>query len=372
MKKYGTLIVVFGLLMTTIISCDEDPVPNPEVQFSYSSDFASNLFKAVINSEPSDKNVIVSPLSISTVVKMILAGAEGETAEEILNVYGDDATKENLLKESRSMNNWLESRTGSSVINLGNSFFYDKNRFHPLSSYKDILTSDFDAEEKAIDFLDNDKALSEINGWVNTETKTRIPKILDDIRPDEVMFLINALYLKADWKQPFDSVSTRPHEFKLDDTGKTTMVDMMYQDNGFNIFKDELSTAIELPYADEDMSMYFIKSNKGNLDEVISDFNQDKLMEIQANMKRSRVELYIPKFKIEYEKKDVQNALSALGIKSAFGSGANLNGMAEEKNIAISRVVHKTFLMIDEKGTEGAAVTAGGVVLTSMPPQEKF
>ena len=360
------LVTLFLVFMSN--SCDEK-IPKPA--YSLDGDFATNIFKAILNSEAEDKNVVISPLSISTVTKMILAGADENTKSEIEDAYGKNVSSKQLVEDAENYLNWLKNREGSPIIELSNAFFYDKDNFNPLTTYKASLSQYFNASEFAEDFSNEEKALASLNGWVSEKTNERIPKILETINPDEVMFLVNALYLKADWKEGFVEDYTQPADFTLTN-GNTSKVDMMYADRTINYFGDNDLEAIEIPYKDDEISMYLFRPKDGDLDGLISDFNFSKFDKISAEMKASRYMVYVPKFKVKYKNEEVKNSLMQLGIKDAFSNGANLSNMAEEKNISISRVVHKTYLSIDEKGTEGAAVTVGGVVLTSLPPKVAF
>ncbi len=370
-KTFLFVLITLSILFVNM-NCSETTTPstsNP--QYTLDGDFSTNLFKAILNGSSADENVVISPISISTVTKMILTGATGNTEQEILDAYGKSSTRASLLEDSDAFLKWLQTRKGQPTIELSNAFFYDKNNFHPLDGYKQNLLKYFDAAEFPEDFGDTDAALAKLNGWAAEKTNQRIPKILESIASDEVMFLVNALYLKADWKEGFVADYTREEDFNLSN-GSKVKADFMYADNQFNYYGDDKLEAIELPYKDDEISMYFIKSKSNDISALISDFSFTKFEHIAKNLKSERYMAYIPKFTVEYKNEATHEALKKMGINQAFSSGADLSLMAEEKNIAISRVVHKTFLTIDEKGTEGAAVTVGGVVLTSLPPTIRF
>jgi len=315
-----------------------------------------------------DENIVISPVSVSSVLRMILAGADGNSADEIVQAYGDSLSAEDLLADSKNFNDWLATRNGSSTIELSNAMFYDKNWFSPLSSYVDELADNFNAEEIKEDFSNETEALNTINGWVNTKTKTRIPTILNSINPDEVMFLVNALYLKADWLDGFDERGTFDRDFTLSD-GSVIQVPTMSADRVINNYSDQDLAAVELPYKDEEISMYLMKPQDGDVQGLISDFSASKFDAIKANMKKGRLLFSMPKFEVEYKNEKMVGRLEGLGIFEIFKNSANLTKMAEQKNLKISRVIHKTYMTVDERGTEGAAVTVGGVVNTSVPPQ---
>ena len=352
------------------ISCKEDPTsPNPS--FSLTGDFDTKIFKSMLSNQPADKNVVNSPISISAVVKMIMAGAEGETKQEIIDAFDSKLSEQELLDNTKAFMDWLEARTGQPIIELSNAFFYDEPNYTPLKGYEEDLVNYFKATEFGEDFSNQEKALASLNGWVNEKTKTRIPKVLDEIASDEIMFLVNTLYLKADWKDGFVEDYTQKADFTLLD-GSTTQVDMMYADRAFNVYQGQELQALELPYKDEEISMYFLKPTSGDVNDLIDNLDFEGFMKIKDGMTPSRYMAYLPKFKVEFKSEKVAGDLHQIGINRAFSNGAQLAKMGVPGNLKISRVVHKIYLTIDEKGTEGAAVTVGVVSVRSLPPTIKF
>lgn len=367
MKKLSIFIVAL-ILVVFLHSCKED-LSSPK--FSLTGDFDTKLFKAVLASEPADKNVVVSPISFSTVTKMIMVGANGDTKEEIVEALDKNSSEEELIAQTKTFMDWLENREGQPTVELHNAFFYDKNNFIPTKEYTNTLEKQFYAEASPLDFKDKQNALANINGWVNDKTKTRIPKVLEDIKEDEIMFLLNALYFKADWAQPFELDLTREGDFNLEN-GAITQTEFMYADNTFETYEDQDVEALALPYKDDELAMYFIKPKTGSVNTLINEFDFDRFLQVKENLTKTRYMVYVPKFKVEYENKTLAEYLKEVGIKQAFTSRADLTKMGNIKNLYVSRVVHKTYLTIDEKGTEGAAVTAGGVGVTSLPPRMRF
>jgi serine protease inhibitor len=367
MKKLSILLIGF-IMINFIHACKEDPT---KPQFSLTGDFDTKLFKSVLASEPADKNVVISPISISTVTKMIMAGADGKTKEEIIKALDENGNAKELMHQTKTFLDWLDTRRGQPTIALHNAFFYDSKRFVPSKEYTTTLKEQFYAEAFAEDFNDEENALSTINDWVSDKTNTRIPKILENISSDEIMFLLNALYLKADWAQPFDTASTRDGSFTLENGG-TIETPFMFADNSFSTYTDQELEALALPYKDNEIAMFFIKPKSGSVNQLIENFDFEQFMKIKENLTEGRNMVYVPRFKVQYDNKTLKNNLEEVGIKDAFTSNADLTKMGDVKNLMVSRVIHKTYLTIDEKGTEGAAVTAGGVAVTSMPPVMRF
>ncbi len=376
MKKI-LFLLFFPSFIFGFLGCDDtktEPMSENEtidVTKSLSNDFSTNIFKAVIGKEAEDKNVVISPASISQVLLMILAGAEGNTADEIVSSFGKDKSSKELLDKTKAFNNWLDTRSGNSTISLSNAAFYDEPSLEILDGYESSLANNFQAELVAEDFSNKKEALSSINGWVDQNTNSRIPKILEDIGSDEVMFLVNALYLKADWENGFVEESTRGRDFTLEG-GEVVQVPMMYADRGFSTFSDDDLVAVELPYKDDSLSMFLIKPIDGNVNGLILEFDADKMNEILGKSINKRLMFTMPKFDVEYKNGEVRKNLELLGVNQMFTDQADLRKMATRSNLAISRLVHKTYITVDEKGTEGAAVTVAGVVTTSLPPRVDF
>lgn len=372
-QNYIYLFLFLFIFIST--SCDEI---EPEVTDKATtgtprikSDFDTDLFRSVISAEPADKNVIISPISVITIMQMILVGAGGNSAAEITSAYGDGFTADEILADGKNFYNWIDTRSGSATIELSNAMFYDQNRFDPLQLYTDQLSENFNTERLKGNFAYEEASLKMINEWVNTKTNTRIPTILNSINPDEVMFLVNALYLKADWLEGFDERRTYDRDFTLSD-GSVIQTSMMFTDRVFNNYQDENLHVVELPYKDEEVSMYLIKPLKGNVNELISTFSAGEFSSIKEQLKNERLLLTMPRFEVEYKNEQMVDRLKTLGINEIFTSKANLTKMAEQKNLRVTRVIHKTYITVNEKGTEGAAVTVGEIGLTSMPPQVDF
>ena len=302
---------------------------------------------------------------------MVLLGADGNSATEIVQAYGEDLTADELLADARNFNNWLLTRKGNPVIELSNAIFYDVARFNLLPAHISELNRNFKAEEINADFSNKTESLNMINGRVNTKTKTRIPTILKSINPNEVMFLVNALYLKADWLEDFYERGTSDRNFTLTD-GRVIQMPMMFADRLFNNYSNEEVHVVQLPYKGEEISMYFLKPIDGDLQELLADFSTSKGAMLKEKLTNEEIFISLRKFEVEYENKEMVDRLKDFGIIDIFSKQANLSQMSEKDDLIISRVIHKTFLSVSEKGTEGAAATVVGAINTSSPPRAYF
>jgi serpin B len=147
---------------------------------------------------------------------------------------------------------------------------------------------------------------------------------------------------------------------------------MMFADRLFNNYSNEEVHVVQLPYKGEEISMYFLKSIDGDLQELLADFSTSKFAMLKEKLTNEELFISLRKFEVEYENKEMVDRLKDFGIIDIFSKQANLSQMSEKDDLVISRVIHKTFLSVSEKGTEGAAATVVGAINTSSPPRAYF
>lgn len=333
--------------------------------------FSVDLFKA-IHAADTSSNIFISPLSVSMALGMTMNGAIGNTLFEMQNTLGfADMTQEEINKGYRSLKRQLEGADDNVEFTVANSV-WSKQDYSVKEEFTNTVEEYFDAETASLDF--NDPAtLDRINQWVSDKTNERITKIIEKIDPLDVMFLINAVYFNGSWAYEFDPEETEPFNFYLNQDD-IVEVEMMNQKNYAGYFVSKDITLLELPYGEDAFSMLFIKPSEegGTIDELIeTQLSRTTLSNWQSNITRDTANYFIPKLELEYKRKMIPD-LQALGMKQVFIEGAaeldNLfNGT---NNIYVSDVMHKTFLKMDEEGTEAAGVTAVTITLESAGPPE--
>ncbi|GAI13424.1 unnamed protein product, partial [marine sediment metagenome] len=204
----------------------------------------------------------------------------------------------------------------------------------------------FDSEVNEIDFA-APEAVDTINGWIEEETRGKIDKMLSEIPADAVMYLINAIYFKGNWTYQFDEVLTSDDDFYLLD-GTTKKVPMMSQEEEFLYYNGDNFSVTRLPYGQEKMVMYIILPDEGvNLDSVIESLDTDRWKDILESFSSKQVYISMPKYKMEYGIKLLNDVLAKLGMEIAFGSGADFSGISPD--IFISKVLHKAVIEVNEK-----------------------
>ena len=381
--------LLLSIVMIVLFSCDkEEPLSinepgntNPDIGSSVlpasMEDFSWTLFAKVLEQEEENKNTVISPLSVAAALYMTYNGADGSTQTAMSNVLAlNGMTTDTLNAAFERLSDLLQQTSGNTNLRMANAVFWDENKITPGDSFLTPLRDQYQAETIQGDFTNNpDQVLDSINDWVDDKTEGRIEKILEELDPREVMFLVNALYFIGDWDEPFAEASTFEGDFQLLD-GSTIQVPTMFQDNEFRILMNEEFSAVELAFDDTDYAMQFVIPTTGV--DMIDWLTPAQLAIINQSIKddaqMERVLLSLPKFELNY-KITLNDVLKALGMEIAVDpSAADFSkiGSFTDGRAYISRVEHKTFLKIDEKGAEGAAVTTVGIGVTSAPPAINF
>lgn len=333
-----------------------------------------DLYKEIAAQQDS-RNFAISPLSIQIALYMVYNGAEGETREEIGELlHMMDADLETLNQQVEGLLEYLTNLVDNGHLDIHNALFYDQDRVVLAEQFVDRLSRYFDVHDENLDF-DDPSAVTSINGWVQDKTYDKIQEVIQDISDLEVLFLINALYLKADWVNGFLQEATSDKPFTTT-TGNEIMVPTMHQTTNVEHLTREGAVIARLPLADSALFVYLIMpDNPGDLEDLFdSDFMKD-LWENNLEFQSSRFRFEMPLVEIKTHL-NLNETLQTLGMVTAFNpEKAELSQMGESKSglpLHISRTLHDVYLRMDERGVEGAAVTTVGVGVTSLPPALQF
>ncbi|NWX34430.1 SPB10 protein, partial [Notiomystis cincta] len=371
--------------------------------------FTVDLFNK-LNETNKGKNIFFSPWSISAALALTYLGAKGTTATEMAEVLhftqGAGAEASSVARPSRGRPKRRkldpEDKQASDIhsgfnklltaINKPRSTYslrsanriYVEKTFLLLPTYIQLSKNYYKAEPQKVNFKTApEQSGNEINAWVEKQTEGKIKNLLGprDVTHSTKLILINAIYFKAEWEAKFKAGNTELQPFRLSKasssctllTNKTKPVKMMYIRKTFPVLIMETLNfkIIELPYVKRELSMFIllpddIKDSTTGLEQLERELTYEKLSEWTDSKKMTEtlVDLYLPKFKME-ERYDLSDSLIGMGMRSAFGSNANFSGMAEKDKVQISKVFHKSFVAVDEKGTEAAAATAVIIELTT-------
>ena len=330
--------------------------------------FAFSMFKEIADSETED-NFMISPVSASLALGMVYNGAAGETRQAFSNVfnYGNITLEEANLVNQNIIENLTRTASGT-TFDIANSLWIN-NTFPVNENFLETNRAYYFAEVQNKDFSDP-KTLSTINNWVSNKTNGKIPIVLDDISTNAVLYAINALYFKSDWKYRFDPQDTKKLPFQLN-TGIVQQVDMMTLNKDLKYFSNSVFSSVELPYKNDKYTMILLLPNvEKTTDDIIEIMTNDNWIEWQKSYSTQNLKITIPKFTFSY-KKEFNDALINLGLGIAFSDNANFSGLSDIPT-KISFVLQKTFIDVNEKGTEAAAVTVVGIETTSAGGPKHF
>jgi len=335
------------------------------------NNFGLKLFRQIAPIE-AESNIFISPLSVSMALGMVYNGADGETRSEIHSMleFGD-LTAEEINQSYRSLIDLLSTADKDVTFEIANSIWY-RNGFSVLSEFLQLNTTYFDAVVSALDFNRSDAA-DIINDWVSEKTHEKIPTIVDPpIDPYTVMFLINAIYFKGTWTYEFDPENTLEAPFYLKNGSQTTC-DMMNHKATHGYFANDQIQVADLTYGEIGYSMTVILPNSGvDVDSVAAAMSAGNWTDWTNSLTETEVNVSLPKFKTEYEIGLIPS-LEALGMTQAFNpSQANFDKINPNYDLYISKVKHKTFIDVNEEGTEAAAVTSIEVYDTSVDDEVYF
>ncbi len=331
--------------------------------------FGFNLLGALQANEPED-NLFISPLSISMALGMTLNGASGATYEDMRETLGKNGLSEKEINEAyRDLIDLLVNLDPKVIFQIANSIWY-RQGFDVEEPFLDVNRTYFDAEVRELDF-GAPSAVDVINGWIDNKTKGKIKKVIEEIGPYTVMYLINAIYFKGTWTYEFDKDLTRDDLFRNAD-GSTASVKMMQMEGSLSVAGLPGYSAIDLPYGDSLFSMTILLPDQDqDVNELAARLDPGLWEATMAAMHIRELEVQLPRFKLEYSKSLV-DVLRALGMGIAFTDEADFTRIRSAGGLLISDVIHKTFVEVNEEGTEAAAVTVVQVDLTSIGPGDVF
>jgi len=409
MKK--TIIWILLVMLAGLVACSpeitDEPItdtpttppatisPSPEpsppvvtgddvsVLVNGNSSFAFDLYRML---KEEDGNLFYSPYSISMALAMTYAGARGETAEQMADTLHFILPEERLHPAYSDLGEELAQRgkgrellvvqpEGDPVkeniegfhLNIVNAL-WGQEGYEFLDEYLDLVERYYGSSLKTLDFIgEPEPSRLEINKWASEKTEGRIQNLLPPgvINPLTRLILTNAIYFKARWENEFSERMTQDDTFYLLD-GNTVTVPMMHQKTRFAYAKGDNFQAVRLPYLGGEIAMVVLLPREGRFEAFEGSLELSKLNDIISDMAVREVRLALPKFEFEDDYR-LGKTLSDLGMPAAFDQNvADFSGMTGNMELFISSVIHKTFVSVDEEGTEAAAVTA--IPMVASPP----
>ena len=375
----ATIFSVLGSLAAGAIACyqasGEIRRPAAEGKFDERLVAANNRFGFELFNQLQlkgrGKNLFYSPLSVALALSMAYNGAAGETKEAMRRTLKTEGLSLDELNEaSAGLINSLRSSDPKVELAIANSLWARQE----VKFKEDFLERNrrfFAAEVASLDFS-APGALTTINNWVSRNTKSKIPSIIDQIDPDDVMFLINAVYFKGQWENKFEKGLTKNEPF-YPLSGPQKEVPMMSQSGNYQYYRGDRFQAVRLFYGAKSASLdLFLPDKDSSIDDLLKGLSFEQCGQWTGSFLQAPGDIKIPRFKMDYES-SLNDPLKAMGMGVAFvGGKAGFSGMRDQNDLYISEVKHKAVVEVNEEGTEAAAATSVGMRLSSAPLRFTF
>ena len=338
---------------------------------SATNDFSFALFRRLSVAQK-DSNVFTSPLSASMALGMTMNGAAGSTYDQMKSALAfGNASEQEINGAYKSLITLLLGLDPAVDVRIANSIWY-RTGFPVAQTFLDVTKSSFDAQATALDFS-SPTAPKTINDWVSAATVGKIPTIIDAIDGDQVMFLINAIYFKGSWREKFDPAETRDAQFR--GVAGSQPMKLMHRNGKMGVLYTPDFIAVDLPYGNSAYTMTALLPAEGkSVDALAASLEGGAWASWMSQLREGTVDLYFPRFKLEWERMLISD-LESLGMRDAFvRGGANFSRLTTGggTNLFINIVKQKTYVDVNEEGTEAAAVTNVGIMLTSAPAPVRF
>jgi len=378
MKK--ELLFIFSFLLFISCQSDDNVTPEPEfkrnpltpselVMVEKGNDFAFRFFKNVYEFE-NEPNLFISPLSASLALAMTNNGASGNTQKEMMQTLGfGNVTREDMNSYFKKVITNLSETDPTVIMDVANSIWINKG-YYAKETFKTTNKDYYNAEVGNLDFL-LPSSLEFINKWCADKTNNKIDEILDKISAETQLILLNALYFKGNWKYEFDKEKTRNSTF-INEKGVSQDMKLMNQECEVNYLKNETFAIAELPYGNESFGMVVLLPDESlSINQAIESLTFENWDKWNKEMTPVELSIYLPQFKLEYEK-ELNDILKKMGMIDAFYPNADFSDISDPSDLFIGLVKQKTFVEVNEKGTEAAAVTVVGMKNTAVPENVSF
>ena len=359
-----------AILMSSLISVSGAETKKAEPGLTPAARANAIAFKFYAREAAKPGNVFFSPYSIQTAFAMVYEGARGKTAKEIASVFAFQEKTADLRSSLGVLKKDLAAAAKGAEFNQANSFWAQKD-YKFLPAYLKTLRRSYGAEARQVNFKTKaEEARGEINGWTEKRTKGKIKDLFPEgsLDPLSRLVLVNAVYFKGTWQEPFKKEMTSDADFTKAG-GEKIKVKMMAASGTRNAeySENEELQALRLPYKGGGLSMVVLLPRPGKgLAATEKSLTGEKLESLRKGLAERKVKVFLPKF--TFSSGFVLNdALAELGMPAAFGLGADFSGMDGTDKLYIQKAFHKAFVEVNEEGTEAAAATGVAMGVKSMP-----
>ena len=378
MKRFFSFLAMALLLMACTNDTENQentylqPTEKSAKIIAADNQFGFEIFQKVNASLSEPKNTMISPMSISLALAMVYNGAEGNTKKQMEDIlHKSGLTPDDINQSYKELVAALSSHDPKVELAISNAIFY-RNTFPVKEAFKTTNQNYYGAEVAGLDFAKTTETLNTVNGWVKTNTKGKIDKIIEKVNPEDIMYLLNAIYFNGEWKYRFDPTETTDMPFTKEDN-LVVQVPTMTIENPYNYYNHPSFQMLEMPYGSGKYSMLiFLPASGKNTTNVISSLTAENVNDWISKMSEQKKKVFLPKFEFKFDDSLVDE-LQLLGMTDAFDDAkANLSGISDAAKLIVSEVMHKSYIKVDERGTEAAAVTGITIGTTSIGPDNSF
>ncbi|GAA4847265.1 serpin family protein [Algivirga pacifica] len=301
---------------------------------------------------------------------MTVNGAKDDTKEEILSVLGlEGLTQEEANQSYAKTINTLQEADPAVKLLQANSVWY-RNSFQVATPFKQAAENFFGASVEGLDFTKSEESKQFINDWVEEKTEGKINNLIREIQDKHVMFLINALYFKANWSTQFKKEDTYTADFLVESIGQKPVDMMRSADYPIAHTENETIHFIQIPYENGQYNLQILlPKHEEKIHNLVASIDYNKLTELQNSLVEEEVDFHMPKFEITYQK-ELKGPLQQMGMTKSFTpEEADFNNLFEQQreDYHLTEVFQKVYIKVDEEGTEAAAATSVGVGIESAP-----
>ncbi|XP_048342381.1 serpin A12-like [Sphaerodactylus townsendi] len=346
--------------------------PN-EIVGRTNSNFAFKFLKiAASNGDQRDnsgkKNLVFSPMCISSAFAMLALGARSETLDQILtglNFKPTEIAEQNIHEGFHDLIYMLNNGSSGLHIEMGSCLFV-QNKLHPQPNFLYGLRNIYRGDIYMENFRNAAETIQHVNSYVEKKTHGKISKLVDRVDPVTEILMVSFFYMKGNWKKPFNPKYTELREFYVDPY--TVMkVPTMFQMGMFENGRDDqrACTILKMPYEGH-ADAYIILPDKGQMDRVVRSLSNEAVQAWKRILHKSSVDVYMPKSKV-YGELNLKDIMYSIGIVDVFTEKADLSGITGQPQHRVNGAIHKAVMVIDERGTEASAASAMDLVPMSMP-----
>lgn len=371
----GTSRVANNTKQDVVISkSDENPDPSFLIlsdaqrgMITRNNDFALRLFQKTSGMD----SRVMSPLSVTYLMSVLANGADGQTRQEILSTIGwgdsgkDAVSLQDVNDFCRMMMDKVAREDKAVTVDIAN-YVAVNNRLTVGEGFRKAVTDNYRAGVESLDFSSS-KTLKHINDWCSKQTRGMIPSIIDNVSPQDVSYLLNAIYFNGTWTDPFDKQDTQLERFR-GYTRDIKRVDMMHRNDSYFYAEGKGFKAVEIPYGNRSFSMTVLLPDEDkSIDEVLGGLSAEKLNMLRQDLEKCEVDLKLPRFTTELEQ-PLNEVIASLGAPSMFSSSANFSRLASG-DFFVSKMLQKAKIEVSEEGTKAAAVTAAIMTMSALNPE---